>query len=82
MRWNIEVDFRSLKAGMHMDVLRCKSPAMVQKEIALYLLAYNLVRRVMAQAAQLAGQSVRQLSFTGAQRLIRVFKGGQSRYRF
>ena len=78
MRWNIEVDFRTLKADMHMDVLRCKSPAMVQKEIAVYLLTYNLVRRVMAQAAQLAGESARQLSFTGAQRLIRVFAGHQS----
>lgn len=77
MRWNIEVDFRTLKADMHMDVLRCKSPAMVQKEIAVYLLTYNLVRRVMAQAAQLAGQSARQLSFAGAQRLIRVFSGHQ-----
>ena len=59
MRWNIEVDFRTLKADMHMDVLRCKSPAMVQKEIAVYLLTYNLVRRVMAQAAQLAGECAR-----------------------
>lgn len=77
MRWNIEVDFRTLKADMHMNVLRCKSPAMVQKEIAVYLLTYNLVRRVMAQAAQLAGRPARQLSFTGAQRLIRVFTGHQ-----
>ena len=37
MRWNIEVDFRTLKAAMNMDVLRCKSPAMVKKEIAVYL---------------------------------------------
>ena len=42
MRWNIEVDFRTLKAAMNMDVLRCQSPAMVQKEIAVYLLTYNL----------------------------------------
>lgn len=78
MRWNIEVDFRTLKADMHMDVLRCKSPAMVQKENAVYLLTYNLVRRVMAQAVQLAGESARQFSFTGAQRLLRVFAGHQS----
>lgn len=43
MRWNIEVDFRSLKATMSMDVLRCKSKEMVDKEIAAYLLACNLV---------------------------------------
>jgi hypothetical protein len=32
---------------MHLDVLRCKLPAMVHKEIAAHLLAYNLVRSVM-----------------------------------
>ena len=44
MRWNIEVDFRTIKATLEMDVLRCKSQAMVEKEIAVYFLAYNLVR--------------------------------------
>ena len=79
MRWNIEVDFRTLKADLNMDVLRCKSPAMVRKEIATYLLSYNLVRHIMTQAAQLAGEPARQLSFTGAQRLIRTFAGHQRR---
>ncbi len=45
MRWSIEVDFRSLKATMAMDVLCCKSKEMVDKEIAAYMLAYNLVQR-------------------------------------
>ena len=44
MRWNIEVDFRTLKADMRMDVLRGKSPAIVVKESEVYLLTYNLVR--------------------------------------
>lgn len=51
MRWNIEVDFRTIKATLQMDVLRCKTQAMVEKEIAVYLLAYNLVRWTMAAAA-------------------------------
>ena len=73
MRWNIEVDFRTLKAAMNMDVLRCKSPNMVRKEIAVYFLTYNLVRWAMVRAARLAQVSVRELSFTSARRLIRVF---------
>ena len=43
MRWNIEVDFRVIKSTLQMDVLCCKSQAMVEKEIAVCLLAYNLV---------------------------------------
>jgi IS4 transposase len=43
-RWNIELDIRSIKVVMQMDVLRCKSPQMVTKEIAAHFLAYNLVR--------------------------------------
>src|SRR4051812_23468160 len=43
-RWDGEVDLRSIKSTMKMDVLRCKTPAMVQKEIWVYLLAYNLLR--------------------------------------
>ncbi len=57
-RWQRELDLRSTKTVMQMEILRCKSPDMVQKEIAVYLLAYNLVRAVMAQAAFL-GQRCR-----------------------
>lgn len=73
MRWRIEVDFRTIKATLEMDVLRCKSQAMVEKEIAVYLLAYNLVRWTMAVAATLADVLPRVLSFTGAKRLLGVF---------
>lgn len=73
MRWNIEVDFRTIKATLQMDVLRCKTQAMVEKEIAVYLLAYNLVRWTMAVAATLADVLPRVLSFTGAKRLLGVF---------
>ena len=73
MRWNIEVDFRTIKATLQMDVLRCKSKDMVEKEIAVYLLAYNLVRWSMAQAAAFSGTLPRVLSFTGAKRLLEAF---------
>lgn len=73
MRWNIEVDFRAIKATLQMDVLRCKSQPMVEKEIAVCLLAYNLVRWAMAKAASLSDVLPRALSFTGAKRLLNTF---------
>ena len=51
-RWNIELDLRSIKDVLQMDVLRCMSPEMVKKEIWMHLLAYNLIRGVMAKAAE------------------------------
>jgi hypothetical protein len=73
MRWNIEVDFRTIKATLEMDVLRCKSQAMIEKEIAVYFLAYNLVRWAMAKAALLADILPRMLSFSGAKRVLGGF---------
>jgi hypothetical protein len=73
MRWNIEVDFRTIKATLEMDVLRCKSQPMVDKEMAVYFLAYNLVRCAMATAALLADVLPRSLSFAGAKRLLCTF---------
>ncbi len=62
-RWKIELDFRSLKTQMKMDMLRCKSPEMVEKEIAVNLLAYNLIRANIARAVQAEGGVPRQISF-------------------
>jgi len=59
---------------MQMDVLRCKTPAMIEKEVAAHLLAYNLVHSVMAQAAALTTLLPRQLSFKGALRQLRAFE--------
>jgi hypothetical protein len=73
-RWQVELNLRSIKTVMQMDVLRCKTPAMVKKEIAVHLLAYNLVRAVMAQAAFLGQVLPRQLSFKAALQLIRAFE--------
>jgi hypothetical protein len=73
MRWSIEVDFRTIKATLEMDVLRCKSQPMVDKEIAVYFMAYNLVRWAMSKAALLADILPRVLSFTGAKRLLCAF---------
>ena len=73
MRWNIEVDFRVIKATLGMDVLRCKSSQMIDKEIAVGILAYNLVRWAMAASAVLAQVLARSLSFSAAKRLLGHF---------
>lgn len=73
-RWQVELDLRAIKTVMQMEVVRCKSPPMVEKEIAAHLLAYNLVRSVMAKAAYLAGILPRQLSFKGVLQLLRAFE--------
>jgi hypothetical protein len=80
MRWKIELDFCSIKAVMQMDILRCQSPEMVKKEIAVHLLAYNLVRTVMAQAACVANVLPRQLSFKGALQMVNAFADNLQRY--
>ena len=74
LRWPIELDLRAIKTVMQMDVLRCKSARMVEKEIAVHLLAYNLVRAVMAQAACMSHLLPRQLSFKGALQLLNAFE--------
>ena len=73
-RWHAELDLRSIKTQMKMDILRCKSPDMVRKEILAHLLAYNLVRKVMAQAALEHRLTPRQISFAGAVQTLNEFR--------
>ena len=69
-RWLAELDIRAIKITMGMDILRCKTPEMVRKEMWTCLLAYNLIRWAMLQSAQEAGVSPRALSFTAAVQTI------------
>jgi hypothetical protein len=62
-RWHVELDFRHIKTTLGMESVSCKTPSMVQKEIWVTLLAYNLIRLMMAQAATLADCPPRALSF-------------------
>jgi hypothetical protein len=62
-RWSVELDLRNIKTTLGMEQLRCTTPEMALKELWVYLLAYNLIRLLMAQAAFLADQIPRQLSF-------------------
>src|SRR4029077_6954303 len=72
-RWEGEVDIRSIKSVMKMDILRCKTPEMVRKEIWAHLLAYNLLRTVMAVAAVENNVEPRALSFKGAKQTLTAF---------
>lgn len=72
-RWNCELDFRSIKQSMHLDVLRCKTPDMCVKEIFAHLLAYNLLRGTMTASAKRTGLMPRQLSVKGAMQAVESF---------
>jgi len=72
-RWHAELDLRSIKQALQMDVLRGKTPDMVRKEVWAHLLAYNVVRGLMARAARAAGVRPRELSFTGALQTLNAF---------
>ena len=73
-RWNQELDLRSIKTTMQMDMLRCKTPELVRKEVWTHLLAYNLIRSVMAQAAQEHGIAPRTISFKGTMQTLEIFQ--------
>jgi hypothetical protein len=73
-RWNAELDLRSLKRTLQMDVLRCKTPDLVRKEIWTHVLAYNLIRTIIAQAARKAGVEPRSISFKGAVQTLAAFQ--------
>lgn len=70
-RWHIELNFRHLKITMGMDVLRCKSVDGVLKELYVFALAYNLVRRVVLLAAERQGVAPDRVSFIDALRWLR-----------
>jgi len=57
-RWSIELDLRSIKTNMGMDMLRCKTVAMVKKEIAIHFLSYNLIRANIARSAMMAKKNL------------------------
>ena len=74
MRWNNETDFSSLKVTLQMDVLRCKTPELVRKEVWTHALAYNLIRTVMAQSCCRAGLFPREISFKATVQILEAFQ--------
>jgi len=72
-RWRLEMCLDDLKTTLGMEMLRCQSPAMVEKEALLYLIAHNLIRIVMAQAARAYQVPIDRLSFKGCLDALRQF---------
>lgn len=76
-RWHVELDFRNIKTTMGMETFSCRSPQMVEKEMWVYLLAYNLIRLVMAQSASLVDILPRQISFKHSLQIWLAFRQQQ-----
>jgi hypothetical protein len=75
-RWHAELDLRSIKVVMGMDLLRCKTPEMVRKEIWMTLLGYNVIRALMVEAGREHGSDPRRVSFKGALQTLQEFAVG------
>lgn len=73
-RWSQELDIRDIKITLQMDILRCKTPELVRKEIWTHILAYNLIRTIMAQAAKEHGLKPREISFKGTLQTLEAFQ--------
>ena len=73
-RWSQELDIRDIKISLQMDVLRCKTPELVRKEIWTHILAYNLIRTIMAQSASQHGLQPREISFKGTPQTLEAFQ--------
>jgi len=63
-RWNAELDILQIKQTLHLDHVRCKTPEMVRREVWVTLLAYNLIRKVIATSATVHAKPPRHLGFT------------------
>jgi len=72
-RWHLELALRHLKTSMGMELLRCQTPDMAEKELLAYLVAYNLIRCLMAQAVAQAGVEMDRLSFKGTVDAVRQY---------
>jgi hypothetical protein len=72
-RWQAELHLRSIKVVLQMDHLRCKTPERVRNEVYMHLTGYNLIRGVMAAAAQQAGKCPWEISFKGTLQTLSQF---------
>lgn len=70
-RWCVELYFKDIKISLGMDILRCMTPEMVEKEVVMHIIAYNLIRATMIEAAQATQKPLERISFKGACQAIR-----------
>jgi hypothetical protein len=73
-RWDVELFFRDIKTTMGMDILRCRTPAMVRKEILMHLIVYNSIRLLMLNAAIDKGLSPSRISFKASVQALRQWE--------
>lgn len=73
-RWDVELFFRDIKTTMGMDILRCKTPDMIRKEILMYLIAYNCIRCLMLEAAERKSLEVNRISFKASIQALRQWE--------
>ena len=73
-RWDVELFFRDIKTTMGMDILRCKSPRMVRKELLMHFIVYNCLRLLMLKATGKAGVPVRRISFKASVQTLRQWE--------
>ena len=73
-RWDVELFFRDIKTTMGMDILRCKTPSMIRKEILMHFIAYNCIRCLMNEAAEKKGMGVHRISFKGSVQALRQWE--------
>lgn len=74
MRWHVELNFRDIKTIMGMDILSCRSPEMIKKEILMFLIAYNCIRSMMGQAIKEGGLTHREVSFKGSMQALQSWE--------
>ena len=73
-RWDVELFFLDIKTTMGMDILRCKTPDMVRKEILMHLIVYNCIRLLMLSAAKQASVLPRRISFKASVQALRQWE--------
>ena len=64
-RWQVELHYRQIKTNLSLDVLRGRSPAMIERELWMHAIAYNLIRALLLQAAITHDVPIERLSFKG-----------------
>jgi len=72
-RWSVELYFRHIKTSMKMEHLSAKTPEMVRKQIAMFAIAYNLIRAAMQQAATIHSSDLDRISFKATVDTIRQY---------
>lgn len=73
-RWDVELNFRDLKTTMGMDILRCKTPEMIEKEILMHFISYNCIRSLVSEVASKNNADIGRISFKGCMQALRQWE--------